>query len=343
MNQIDAILDANSARECAHLINAIGLDPTDARARRINSGVWNNTVVEIEIHDLLFYFKKYHPFEGISQYAPPPISPRNRARVAQVAQNVAAACLKPDESGRSLTPAILAATPTAFLMAAVIDSTELMTHLRSGLCPTTVVSELAPALARFHSARQENSSAEILARAAEFRNYKLDLQYYSQSLRLDPTRAEIVRKSADAYRLKQHALVHGDLNTKNILVAANGSLGVIDFEQSHLGSPAYDLAFILSELVIFSRNFPIRKNAELSRDFVDCYLTTINSSDSFEFAVDATIHLAVQILYRFNGPSAPVWTGYVRRDVVQPTLNAALSLLTIDPLPVNQALGSILP
>ena len=44
-------------------------------------------------------------------------------------------------------------------------------------------------------------------------------------------------------------LVHGDLSPKNVL-AGTGGLWVIDFEVAHLGDPAFDLAFLLSHLLM---------------------------------------------------------------------------------------------
>ncbi len=42
----------------------------------------------------------------------------------------------------------------------------------------------------------------------------------------------------------RHCLVHGDFRNGNILVGADGLLGVLDWESAHLGNPLFDLGWI---------------------------------------------------------------------------------------------------
>ena len=57
-------------------------------------------------------------------------------------------------------------------------------------------------------------------------------------------------------------LVHGDYSPKNVLVG--GGLWVIDFEVAHYGDPAFDVAFMLSHLLLKRLHQPWA-SAELGR------------------------------------------------------------------------------
>ena len=65
---------------------------------------------------------------------------------------------------------------------------------------------------------------------------------------------------------QRKCFVHGDFSPKNVLVdrspgASPGSCWVIDFEVAHYGDPAFDLAFLLSHLVMKSLHMPSNRTA----------------------------------------------------------------------------------
>jgi len=67
-------------------------------------------------------------------------------------------------------------------------------------------------------------------------------------------------------------LVHGDYSPKNILVGAT-SVWVVDFEVAHLGDPVFDVAFMLSHLILKSLHMPERSAAlqQAGREFLAGY------------------------------------------------------------------------
>ena len=110
-----------------------------------------------------------------------------------------------------------------------------------------------------------------------------DLEVFDQ-LRIDPYYRTVAARhpalarqvaSAAASLLassSRRCLVHGDFSPKNVLLGADG-LWVIDFEVAHVGNPVFDLAFLVTHLVLKSLHRPAV--SELYRDcaaeFLDSY------------------------------------------------------------------------
>jgi 5-methylthioribose kinase len=91
-----------------------------------------------------------------------------------------------------------------------------------------------------------------------------DTEYFVQ-LRLDPFHRVVAARhpelaapiAAVAERLLERkiALVHGDFSPKNVLVGGNG-LWVLDWEVAHRGDPVFDVAFLLTHLLLKSVHRP---------------------------------------------------------------------------------------
>jgi 5-methylthioribose kinase len=97
-------------------------------------------------------------------------------------------------------------------------------------------------------------------------------------------------------------LVHGDFSPKN-LVAYDGRMMMLDFEVAHWGDPAFDVAFLLSHLVLGSCH-----HEHLADGFVDeavRFWRTYRSSARAVAAEDAAVvvELACLLLARIDGKS----------------------------------------
>ncbi len=328
-------IDRDSAAHCLRLLSSFGstvgvqLWPADA-------GVWNNVVIEAVTPGQTYYFKEYREFADIPNYSPPRIPAKQRAQVAQIAQTVAADSFV---DGYRLVPAVLARDATAFVMEDIPEASNLLGYLSSGECPDTVRTALPAALARFHNAGRSEGYIDTPLRDNRFRDYKVDLQYHNVAKLLDADRGKILRDFAEWYKQQQECIAHGDLNSKNVLITPSRTAHVIDFEQAHLGTPAYDLAFILSELYIAEvqhKQNPAFHN--LSRAFAQRYLGMLEGYDRFRITKEATLHLAAQIIYRFKGPSHKVWTSYVTDEARDEALGKAIALIVAEPQPVTDVL-----
>lgn len=325
-------IDTVAAAQCLDLLASINSD-TDVQLWPADAGVWNNVVLEAVTPQSSYYFKKYREFADIPNYSPPHIPTEQRAQAAQIAQSAAAESFA---YGYRLVPAVLAKDSTAFVMEAIPQASHLLEHLSSGACPESVATVLPVALAKFHNnARSSNFDGTALD-DTRFRDYKLDLQYNGVARHLDMSRGKLIRDFAEWYKQQRLCVVHGDLNSKNVLLAPDETVYVIDFEQAHLGSPAYDLAYIVAELFIAQNQHkqnPAFQN--LSKRFVERYLETLNVSDAAQAEKEATLHLAAQIIYRFKGPSHKVWTSYVDDATEHEVLSRAREYIALNPAPIS--------
>lgn len=331
-------IDQASLKHCRNLLKPIADDLSieSADISYVEAGVWNNSIMKIEISRKTYYFKEYRKLINIPNYSPPNISAKKRAGIAYLAQSRASTTF---ESSYNLTPRILSFDDTAFIMEAIPEANHLLSYLSKGECPNTIVEDLAMGLAAFHAPAVPGANETSLWRDNRFRNYKLQLQYYDGTTQLSFYQGEIIKRFTDDYKKVQSCIVHGDLNSKNILLAPNKKAYVIDFEQAHIGSPSYDLAFILSELFIASIMF--KDSIELQgicRNFVNRYLGSLEGYDTSAVAREITIHLAMQVLYRFNGPSHAVWTSYVDDVAKYEATERAKSFITDRPALITDIL-----
>lgn len=331
-------IDQASLKHCRNLLKPIADDLSieSADISYVEAGVWNNSIMKIEISGKTYYFKEYRKLINIPNYSPPNISAKKRAGIAYLAQSRASTTF---ESSYKLTPRILSFDDTAFIMEAIPEADHLLSYLSRGECPDTIIKDLPMGLAAFHTSASSKIGEASLWQDSRFRNYKLRLQYYNGIQQLSAHQGEIIKRFTDDYKKLRHCIVHGDLNSKNVLLAPDEKAYVIDFEQAHLGSPAYDLAFILSELYIASIMFRNNVNFQrLCRVFAERYLNSLEGYDVPAIACEATIHLAMQVLYRFNGPSRAVWTSYVDGSSGQEAIEQAKTFITDRPLLITDIL-----
>ena len=324
-------IDKEAALHCLELLSSID-DSTEVQLNSVDAGVWNNAVIKATTSKS-YYFKQYREFADIPNYSPPRIPAKQRAQVAQIAQTAAVISFIDDYQ---LVPAVLAQDNTSFIMEAIPEANCLLEHLSSGQCPDAIKIILPTALAHFHNAARSEQYTNTPLSDNRFRDYKIDLQYHNMARLLDPKREKILHDFANWYKQQKECITHGDLNSKNVLIAPDGAVYVIDFEQAHLGTPAYDLAFILSELFIAEVQY--QKNPafhNLSKIFAERYLNALEGYDSVNVAKEASLHLAAQIIYRFKGPSCKVWTSYVTKEAREKALEKAADLIVANPQPVT--------
>lgn len=97
--------------------------------------------------------------------------------------------------------------------------------------------------------------------------------YYRPAAAANPDVADRVLAAGERLTSARDTLVLGDYVPKNILVAPDGRLTIIDFEVAHYGDPAYDTASCLNHLLLKALAFPDwrRGLAELARVFWGAY------------------------------------------------------------------------
>jgi aminoglycoside phosphotransferase (APT) family kinase protein len=138
-------------------------------------------------------------------------------------------------------------------------------ELRAGRADTSTAAEVGRRLALIHTATAGRGD---IARA-------FPTDHIFHAIRLEPYLEATARRHPDLSALllqlshttagAKHALVHGDVSPKNILIGPAGPV-FLDAECAWYGDPAFDLAFCLNHLLlkcIWTR--------ESARDFLDCF------------------------------------------------------------------------
>ena len=150
----------------------------------------------------------------------------------------------------------------------------------------------------------------LLAASRPFKAFKIELQY----ARLVDELPSHLHRAALAfihdYLVLEAEPVHGDLNSRNVLVDAEHGVSVIDFEQGHFGEGCYDLAYLLSEYVIRALRHD-RDPLPLVARAWDHYASARLLADPPAWRRRLHLHLAFQCLYRLAGPTRAVWTGHL--------------------------------
>ncbi len=126
----------------------------------------------------------------------------------------------------------------------------------------------------------------------------------------NPDVAPRVRDLASDLATRRIALVHGDVSPKNILVGPKGPV-FLDAETVVYGDPAFDLAFVLSHLLL--KAVWVRRAREpMARAFAalnEAYLAGVTWEDPGELAGRAAPLIAALLLARVDGKSpAPYLT-----------------------------------
>jgi aminoglycoside phosphotransferase (APT) family kinase protein len=123
------------------------------------------------------------------------------------------------------------------------------TQLHEGYAEPDFAASVATSLARIHAVTAADPSV-----AAEFPSddifFDIRLEpYLVATARAHPDLAAPLYELVATTRANKHALVHGDVSPKNILVGPDGPV-FLDAECAWWGDPAFDLAFCLNHLLL---------------------------------------------------------------------------------------------
>ena len=165
-------------------------------------------------------------------------------------------------------PRVLDLDPATFTLtveAAPEDWRPWKSLLLEGEVDPTVAARLGELLRVLHSANADLGSAE------SFDAQRVD-PYFRTIQRRHPESAAAVDAYVERLLAARRCLVHGDYSPKNVLVGGDG-LWVIDWEVTHRGDPAFDLAFLLNHLALKTIHRPQDAGAyaACSDAFVDAY------------------------------------------------------------------------
>ena len=164
-------------------------------------------------------------------------------------------------------------------------------------------------LGRLHSLPLQPRDT-LLAASRPFKAFKIELQYVRLVDELPPPLHRAALAFIHDYLTLEAEPVHGDLNSRNLLVDGNNVVSVIDFEQGHFGEGSYDLAYLLSEYAIRALHHDRDPLPIIARAW-DHYGSARLVADPSAWQRRLHLHLAFQCLYRLVGPTRAVWTGHL--------------------------------
>ena len=137
---------------------------------------------------------------------------------------------------------------------------------------------------------------------AAFDALRIDPYYRTVATAL-PEYAEAVDGYAAQLASRRLCLSHGDFSPKNILVGPRRTW-VIDFEVAHLGDPAFDVAFLLTHLLLKTLHRPAWSDGYMAcaEDFTSVYSNIVDPVLAPDWGY-VTGHVGCLLLARVDGKS----------------------------------------
>lgn len=226
-----------------HLRERGVIDGGPATARALSGGVSNVVLAVDTDHRRLVVKQSLDRLRVADDW----FAPRQRILNEATALGVAAT-LTPDA-----VPAVLDVDPARFTLTverAPEGWTDWRCAIFDGQVEPALGGRLGTILGTWHAATVGGAGLpEPLATDTEtFRSLRVQPYHETLAARHPEVRAavdRVVERMLDS-RL---VLVHGDFSPKNVL-AGGGGTWVIDFEVAHLGDPTFDLAFLLTHLLM---------------------------------------------------------------------------------------------
>jgi hypothetical protein len=152
--------------------------------------------------------------------------------------------------------------------------------------------------------------------------------YFRTVQGVHPSIAPAVDRVLDVMLGRPDCLVHGDFSPKNVLVG-DGRLWVLDFEIAHVGDSAFDLAFLLSHLLL--KQIHLGRPDEHHLPFLDAYRSAGGMPIDERHLLGL---LGCLLLARVDGKSPAEYLNEPQRDQ---TRQRALAILGGDITTLEQA------
>jgi 5-methylthioribose kinase len=193
-----------------------------------------------------------------------------------------------------------------------VGSTVWKSDLLAGVINPDIGLKLGATLASWHNYGEKSAEAKLkFMEDSLFEQLRID-PFYRFVATKNPQIEVPIRKLINELEGDKTTVVHGDFSPKNIMVATNDDIYILDFEVTHVGNPVFDLAFLIAHLLCKFFRTDDRLHAKLLANtaisFMKEYQTLRRISPS------VTRHAALIALARVEGKS-PV--NYLSTDAQQ--------------------------
>jgi 5-methylthioribose kinase len=282
--------------ECVGYLRDAGLVAGSVTARPLSGGV-SNIVLLAEAPDARLVVKQALPRLRVADLW----EAKQERTLTEAAALKVAGRLTPD-----LVPTVVHVDPERCIL--VIDAApsgcaEWKQQLLAGRVEPSVAARLGETLATWHA---ETAANPALARTCDdaeaFRQLRID-PYHRTVQERHPELGEQLEPLITELASRRDCLVHGDFSPKNVLTGPD-LLWVVDFEVAHIGTPAFDTAFLLCHLLLKTVHRPddAKGFESAAREFWDAYETTVAGAVMTTLP-DVTRHVAALLLARVDGKS----------------------------------------
>lgn len=130
-----------------------------------------------------------------------------------------------------------------------VGSTVWKSDLLAGVINPGIGLKLGSTLATWHNYGEENADVKIkFMENALFEQLRVD-PFYRFVAAKNPQIHASIQQLIDELEDDETTVVHGDFSPKNIMVAMNDDIYILDFEVAHVGNPVFDLAFLIAHLL----------------------------------------------------------------------------------------------
>ena len=182
-----------------------------------------------------------------------------------------------------------------------VGSTVWKSDLLAGVINPDIGLKLGATLASWHNYGEKNAEVKIkFMEDSLFEQLRID-PFYRFVAAKNPQIEVSIRKLINELEGDKTTVVHGDFSPKNIMVATNDDVYILDFEVTHVGNPVFDLAFLIAHLLCKFFRTDDRLHAKLLANtaisFVEEYQGVRRISPSL------TKHAALIALARVEGKS----------------------------------------
>ena len=177
-------------------------------------------------------------------------------------------------------------------------------QLLDGVADSQTATRVADLLAKVHAASARDMALlSTFDHDEDFVAIRLS-PYFLHTAQKHPECAAALHALVQQTLAHKHVLIHGDVSPKNILNGSNGPV-LLDAECACLGDPAFDLAFVLTHLLLKCVYRPADTAAYLAcfDALSERYLQQVDWEPAAELEARACALLAGMLLARVDGKS----------------------------------------
>ncbi|MEY3935704.1 MAG: hypothetical protein RI901_1134 [Actinomycetota bacterium] len=179
-----------------------------------------------------------------------------------------------------------------------VGSTVWKSDLLAGVINPDIGAKLGKTLATWHNYGQDNPQVKLkFMEDALFDQLRID-PFYRFVAAKNPQIEVAIRKLINELEADK---THGDFSPKNIMVAMNDEIYILDFEVTHVGNPVFDLAFLIAHLVCKFFRTDDRLHAKLLANTASSFVKEYEKIRSISPSVAK--HAALIALARVEGKS----------------------------------------